>query len=218
MVLKEKSDMSNCDKALGFWKIGINYLHLVEAVSNETYRQGNNFVATWDVDMDERDSTDEGERASIKEFRNQTKWSDFNLAIPLLFNFYHGLELLLKGFICAKDIQIEPSHKLSKLLLDFQNNFQNCELTPYFEKYIEQNKLPSVLSEFCSTSDISIDDYYQALKYPEGTSGSHFQHHPLQYRGQKGSQFFQDLGNDIEKIRKKSITLGREIYPNCPNV
>jgi hypothetical protein len=210
--------MTNCNKALGFWKIGRNYLHLVGSVSNETYRQGNNFVATWDVDMDEWDSTDAGEEDSIEVFGNQTKWSDFNLVIPLLFNFYHGLELLLKGFICAKNIQIEQSHKLSKLLLDFKDNFQNCELTLYFEKYIEQNKLPNVLSEFCSTSGISIDDYYQALKYPEGTSGSHFQHYPLQYRGQRGSQFFKNLGDDIEKILKESLTLGREIYPNCPNV
>jgi len=32
---------SNCEKSLGFWTIGIQYLHLVSAVSNEIINQDN---------------------------------------------------------------------------------------------------------------------------------------------------------------------------------
>ena len=195
--------MSNCDKALGFWKAGIEYLHLVQAVSNETHRQGNVHMVISD------------EKISAEKYMDKTKWSDQNLVIPLLFNFYHGLEVLLKGFLCTTKIQIKASHRLSWLLSSFKAEFQNSNLIPYFEKYIDKNKLPDILLEFCSKSNVSIDDYYQALKYSEGTSGNQYQHHPLKYQGQKGVQFFADLRNDIEKIRRESVTLGRKICPNA---
>ena len=79
--------MSNCDKALGFWRVGIQYLHLVQAVSNETHRQGNAHLVMSD------------ETITTGKYMEETKWSDHNLVIPLLFNFYHGLETILKGFL-----------------------------------------------------------------------------------------------------------------------
>jgi hypothetical protein len=191
--------MSSCDKALGFWVVGIQYLHLVQAVSSEIHRQGNTHI----IMSDETITTDE--------YMEKTKWSDHNLVIPLLFNFFHGLETLLKGFLCANRIQVKKSHKLSELLISFKNEFYYSSLIPYFEKYIDKDKLPNILSEFCNKSNIGIDEYYQALKYSEGISGNQYQHYPLKYQGQKGVQFFDDLRKDIEKIRQGSISLGRKI-------
>lgn len=195
--------MSNCDKALGFWRVGIQYLHLVQAVSNETHRQGNaHFFMSND-------------KITTDKYMEETKWSDHNLVIPLLFNFYHGLETILKGFLCAKTPQVKPSHRLSQLLASFKADFQDSSLIPYFEKYIDKDKLPNILLEFCRKSNISIDDYYQALKYSEGTSGNQYQHYPLKYQGQYGIQFFVDLRNDIERIRRESVSLGRKMCPNA---
>ena len=195
--------MSECDKALGFWKIGIQYLHLVQAVSSETLRQGNAHMVISD------------ETITADQYMEKTKWSDHNMVIPLLFNFYHGLETILKGFLCAKRKQSKPSHKLSQLLTSFKAECQHSVLIPYFEKYIEKDKLPNILSEFCKKSNISIDDYYQALKYSEGTSGNQFQHYPLKHQGQKGIQFFIELQDDIEKIRRETVFFGRQICPNA---
>jgi len=195
--------MSNCDKALGFWKVGIQYLHLVQAVSSETLRQGNAHMVISDLPI------------TADQYMEKTKWSDHNLIIPLLFNFYHGLETILKGFLCANSEQSRPSHKLSQLLTSFKAEFQDSSLIPYFEKYIERDNLPNILSEFCIKSNISIDDYYQALKYSEGTAGNQFQHYPLKYQGQKGFQFFAELQADIGNIRRGTVSFGRQICPNA---
>ena len=36
---------------------------------------------------------------SWTEYEHKTRWNDFNIGIPILFNFYHGLELFMKGLL-----------------------------------------------------------------------------------------------------------------------
>lgn len=194
---------NNCDRALGFWTVGIQYLHLVQTVAAETAKQGN----SWIVISDAPNSTEK--------YDEKTTWSDHNLIIPLLFNFYHGLEVVLKGFLTAKGVSFRNSHKLSELLQDFNNHIPSNSLSVIFDKYINQQNLPSILKKYCAKSGISIDDYYQSLKYPESTRGNVFQHYPLKYKGEDGVQFFNDLINDIEIVRKDSVALGRNICPNA---
>jgi len=189
----------NCEQAVGFWKIGIQYLHLVQAVSNENNKQGNQLFITSDAPLTE------------KEYSEQTKWSDHNLVIPLLFNFYHGLEVLLKGFLASQGVSFKSSHKLSTLLLNFKKEFPKSELIPFFEQYILPKELPPVLSEFCDISSITIDDYYQSLKYSVSTKGNQFEHYPLKGKGEEGAKFFGQLAQDIETIRIKTVSLGRSI-------
>jgi hypothetical protein len=127
-----------CIKASSFWTVGIQYLHLVQSVSNETHRQGNAHIITSDTEI------------TATAYAEATKWSDHNLVIPLLFNFYHGLEALLKGFLHAKGVPVINSHKFSDLLSSFKSNYPCNPLTALFEKYIIQNLLPIILADFCT--------------------------------------------------------------------
>jgi hypothetical protein len=188
-------------KALAFWTIGIQYLHLVQAVSNEICQSENIHILISD------------EPISIEQYDEKTKWSDHALILPLLFNFYHGLEVLLKGFLSTRGLPLEKSHKLSELLKKFKDEYPTSNLIPFFEKYIEQAYLPSILSDFCNSSNITIDEYYQALKYGEATSGRQYQHLPLKYKDKEGVSFFSDLKNDIELIRKESVNLEKQMQP-----
>ena len=191
------------NKGKNFWEIGIQYLHLVEVVSNKISQKGNANYSISDKPI------------SLSELEEETKWSDFNLVIPLLFNFYHGIEVLLKGFINLKKNSNSSGHNLSDLLKDFEKFYPKSSLIPLFEKYVETKKLPPILSEFCRASSITIDDYYQALKYPESTKGQKFYHRSLEYKGADGVSFFIDLRNDIDEIRKKSVSLARKENPNA---
>ncbi|WP_126456004.1 hypothetical protein [Sulfuriflexus mobilis] len=192
-----------CADALGYWTIGIQYLHLTESVIEETISQGNIWMNVTDY------------TPSFDDYLNKTKWSDHNLIIPLLFDFYHGLEVLLKGFLVAEDIKIKTNHKLSDLHSSFETYYSNNKLSQYIEKYITQNKLPVLLNEFCEECGMSMDEYYQALKYPESTKGKPYRHTPLKYKGEQGVPFFKDMLNDIRSLRKEAVSLGRTI---CENV
>lgn len=196
-----------CEKAIGFWKIGIQYIHLVESVTTETIKQGNKYIVVLDG------------TATQKEFNEEIKWSDMNLVIPLLFNFYHGVEVILKGFLLSQEKELEKIHKLSGLLNDFNILFPNHRLGGLLSRYIITEQLPEPLASFCSASSISIDNYYEALKYPEGKNGVRqngniYKFSPLMYQGEDGLIFFSALAHDISDIRLETIALARIIYPN----
>ena len=190
---------TECDEALGYWTIGIQYLHIVESVARETIQQNNKWTVVADEDI------------SWEKYDSQTKWSDHNLIIPLLFDFYHGVEVLLKGFLIAKAELKNRNHKLSSLLEGFDKLFPNHNLSTLLSRYIVQAELPEPLASFCSQSSISIDEYYQALKYPESTNGKIYRHSPLKYKSDAGAPFFSNLINDIIQIRLDTVSLGRTI-------
>jgi hypothetical protein len=186
-------------EALAYWRIGLEYFHIVQSVVGETIKQGNIFI----VIMSEPISEDT--------FEQETKWSDHNLIIPVLFDFYHGLEVVLKGFIIASEHPFEKTHRLSNLLSDFEVYFPNQSLATLAGKYIKQGQLPNILASFCVDNGMTIDDYYQALKYPESTTGSIYQHDILKNRGELGLPFFKELVADVEKIMIETVALGRSL-------
>lgn len=152
---------------------------------------------------------------AAEQYMDQTRWSDHALVIPLLFDFYHGIEVLLKGFLVAKRMPVKKSHRLSALLSDFNSSFPSNGLDPLLAPYLDNSQLRQPLAEFCAESSITIDDYYQALKYPEGTSGKAFKHTPLKHRGRAGVTFFESLVEDIGNIRREAVALGTAICPNA---
>ncbi|MBU1705943.1 hypothetical protein KKG19_04450 [Patescibacteria group bacterium] len=187
---------SACEEALDYWTIGIQYLHMVEMVAKETIEQGNKFVVDSDKEI------------SWEQLISETRWSDHRLVIPLLFDFYHGVEILLKGFLICKSNREKKSHKLSSLLSAFETMYPDHDITRLLAPYITQNQLLEPLLSFCSESAISIDDYYQALKYPESTGGSIYRHMSLKYRGETGIDFFSRLVRDVNQLRREAVLLG----------
>ena len=151
---------NKCEEALGYWTIGLQYLHLVEAVIAETVAQRNAHVLVSDREI------------SWDQYERDTKWSDHRLVIPVLFDFYHGVEVILKGFLVAEGKTVGTNHKLSHLASEFETCFPCHTLGATARKYIAQDQLPDLLRSFCKASGITIDDYYQALKYPQSTRGN----------------------------------------------
>lgn len=143
-----------CQEALGYWTIGLQYLHLVEVVIAETVAQRNAHIVFSNTEI------------SRDQYERDARWSDHRLVIPLLFVFYHGIEVILKGFLVAAGASPETNHKLSQLVSAFEEQFPGHAIGTTVRKYIAEDKLPEVLASFCKTSGITIDAYYQALKYP----------------------------------------------------
>ena len=119
----------------------------------------------------------------------------------------------LKGFLVAVRAPAKTSHKLSKLILQFDIYFPGHALGVIAKKYIEQNQLPDLLKSFCKASGITIDDYYQALKYPQSTLGNVYKHYPLKNKDKDGVTFFQQLAKDISEAVRQIVTLGNSICP-----
>lgn len=199
----EEKTMScrHCKEAISYWRIGLQYLHLVQAVSEQTSETGNQFVVLSSAKLIE------------DEYIQRTRWSDHALVIPLLFDFYHGIEVVLKGFLIAKGQTPKRNHQLSMLLEKFNAQFPSNNIVPIMEPYILDHKLTSPLKEFCQESKIGIDAYYEALKYPQSKAGIIYEHTRLTYKGRKGVAFFGSLVKDIDLLRSTVVSLGRSVCP-----
>lgn len=136
---------------------------------------------------------------STEKYRDHTKWSDISIVEPLLFNFYHGIELSLKALLTVKGIQIQK-HDLSALFNRVNQEYNDCRVTDFYTKYISKEDLHPILLRFCSKSNISMDFFYQSLKYPSSTKGKSFKHGELQYNGKEGVELFKSIKYDVEKF------------------
>ena len=152
---------------------------------------------------------------SDEEYEEHTKWSDSYIVEPVLFNFYHGIELSLKFLILANGNEIRENHKLTKLLQTVNKHYQSEELINFYNKYIHLNKSPLIIQEFCKASNITMDFYYQSLKYPVSTTGENFELSFLRGREHHGIAFFQELYNDTKAVRK---LLNKIVSTECKNI
>jgi len=185
-------------EAMAYWSLGTQFLSLAEEVCKELSKAGNVHIAITDKLL------------ANGEYEEMTKWSDFSIGIPVLFNFFHGVELLLKGFI-ALSKQVPPHHRLTELLENFENRYPLTKVGELIKSYTKCLNPQSPLSRFFTTNGISIDDWYHALKYPDFKGRQQFSHFELKYGGTGTLNFWQSLGRDAGNLRLESVQLAKSL-------
>ncbi len=141
-----------------FISLGYNYLKIAINCIDEMERQGNK-DSVW--------SSGEHDAAELDRiFEDGTKWSDRTIGIPILFNFYHGVELILKGLIlkCGGELPSGGSHDLGRLLstLTKTHDAPDIALTDFFNELISYDP-----NGFFKSNNKEVSKYYELLKYPE---------------------------------------------------
>ncbi len=190
------------DRACSFWTAAIEFLALVENVANETIKQGNIWTLV------------RKELITPAEYENATRWSDHTIIVPLLFNLYHGIELLVKGFLLAPPAStVEAKHALQKLCCEFVQRYpQETEINRFLIKYTDEASLPPLLSEFLKSNRLSFKELYQALRYPSDVDFQNLKTYiKLKYNGENGLAFFRSLKEDIDAVRRATVKLERVI-------
>ena len=199
------------DVASSFWTVAFQYLMLVENVARETASDRNPLGLIKDVK--------EGP-ITENEPLGATRWSDHTLIIPLLFNLYHGIELLVKGFLLiTPGVDVKPRHSIQRLCREFSAAYPNeKELNAFFQKYTEESQLPSLLNEFLRDNALTFGDLYQSLRYPSDQDFMDLNLYvQLKHRGMRGVNFFQELHDGIKLIRPLAVRLGHSLEVNHKN-
>lgn len=180
---------------------------LVENVAHETASSDNPLGLTRDINKGP---------ITEDELAEATRWSDHSLVIPLLFNLYHGIELLVKGFLLiTPDIVVKPKHSIQRLCREFSAAYPDeIEINSFLHKYTEENQLPLLLSEFLKDNALTFADLYQSLRYPSDQDFVDMKRYmQLKHKGQDGIYFFQELHEAIKSIRPFAVRLGRSLKP-----
>jgi len=194
--MNEKFDIS-----LNFLTLSLKYLSLVKNVLKENIKQGNLHLIISNREISE------------EEYDHKTRWSDFNI-FPILFNFYHGLELLMKGFLILVDnYKVKPRHDFERLLNDFKLHYPSKkEISDILAKYLELHHMPELLSKWLEENKMDITQLHELLEYPfDKTFKKKINYLKLKYQQDKWLSFAKQLVNDIETLQKGSVQLYRSL-------
>lgn len=158
-----------------------------------------------------------------KDFNEKTKYCDYSIIYPLLFLFYHWIELILKGFLLVlveedpetkkPDTKKIAHHNIIKLLKEFKENYSNeKDIINFFEKYTKKNKMPFFLKVFFDENKLSVKNYYNFFRYPlDKNFNITCDYNSITHTGKKGLIFFRELLKDINECIKPIVKLGKKI-------
>lgn len=184
------------EKSLFLLKTSFQFLSLADVATEGLILQKNNNCIVTDS------------LATEEEFMEKTKYGDFNIGIAILFNLYHGIELLLKGFLLIKGFQLSK-HNLKRLRVEFEKRYPEEEqLNYFFNRYINDDHLPLYLNEFLTANKLEFGGLYEALRYPLDKNLNWPKiYDPLIYSGNYGYNFFSELHDDLEKAFHAAVKL-----------
>ena len=178
--------------------IGLSYqfLNLAKEAINEMEKQDNRTLILSDAKENKDDSW--------SEYENNTRWNDMNVGVPILFNFYHGLELMMKGltFEVSKDVKLDHNiESIYKNLASMPDGISN-ELISLFSKYIVDD---SPFHQFFKDNKSSPKDFFNVLKYPESKNKTRFSFSTIRGNEDNGLKRFIEIRNDVINIRTEII-------------
>jgi len=185
-------------QSLGYWTIGAQFLRLVHESCDELINSGNKHVVLTDSPL------------PPEEYGELTRWSDHSVGIPVLFNFFHGIELVLKGFLAANG-KVPRHHRLTDLLRDFEAYYPNTALGASLDSSIRKIGSDTPFGRFLGANSIQIDSWYESLKYPESNSGQLFTHFDLKYGGVDAVPFWTGIQTASATIRSQAVALSRSL-------
>ena len=136
--------------------LGYNFLQLTINAIEEMEIQGNAYIIYSNEPSNEEETWDN--------YKSKTRWNDNNIALPVLFNFYHGVELIIKGLTIQCGSNFETIHNLSILL----QNLVDSSNPP-------DNQLINLLKEvitydpngFFAKNQTTSSKAYLLFRYPE---------------------------------------------------
>ena len=178
------------------WIMAVNFLRLTEGACGQLVASNNAHFVIADSPTDP------------SEYQQITMWSDHSIGVPILFNFFHGVELILKGFISTASC-VPAHHILSKLHTEFEILFPSTALGITISKFVRDIDPTSPLGRFNIANGINIDSWYQSLKYPRSTKGKIFTHVELQYGGTHTVDFWDSIKLGASSIRIEAVELAR---------
>lgn len=149
---------------------------------------------------------------SDSEYAQHTEANDYNLAIPTIYNFYHGLELFLKGALSADGSLIKKNHDLDNLFKEFKKIYlKESNLVNLLEGVLSVPAMPEndSIRKFCERNKLSPAKFYEALRYPENRGGDAFKHIDLMHNEIEGVAYFKKMVDFVDRIIPMFVELSR---------
>jgi hypothetical protein len=171
-------------KKANYFSLSYNYWTLIKSSIDEMEIQGNKTLI---VSSHKPNETIE---QSFKNYYQKTKWNDVNIGVPILFNFYHGLELCMKGLL--QEIEKLPTNKTHKLTDYFELILENASL--FIPEILTSiGKVMNANDPFFFNNNSNLENYHKLLRYPESKKGNIFSYDEIKRKGKTGLKNFKTI-------------------------
>jgi hypothetical protein len=145
--------------AYQFWNLTREAITEMDKLDNRNF-----IVSDYDPSISEEESR--------KNYEFKTRWNDFNVGVPILFNFYHGLELYMKGLLqeIGELKNVNLNHGLKDLLnkiIENEDSLTN-EIVELLKYYLGSD---NPFYQFFLDNNGDVDKFYLFLRYPTPKSG-----------------------------------------------
>jgi hypothetical protein len=191
------------DNRLAFWLTGKQFLNLAAAAAREIVDSGNKSGTFHSGNI----SSEEVHAQHVE----QTKWADHNMAVPILFNMLHGIELMLKGFHPGK-IPRAKGHQLFIRLEQVEKIPGTCEFSSLVRQALHGNGGNlDLMHRFFAENSVDIEAWYEALRYPASLDGSkQFIHRSLTFQESDALEFWREVTAFSELAVKKAYEASKQ--------
>jgi len=146
-----------------------------------------------------------GKQISDKFSNKKLESNDLGFFCPVMFNFYHSLEVIYKGLASLHGKNVKRIHILSNLFfrgvqkINTISNEDKKMLYCYADTI--KNKFPD-FNDWLVSNKLTIDNFYEFLKYPESKNGTRFLEFNFLGKEKNTLPFYKNLRKDVITIRK----------------
>lgn len=178
-------------KSIDYFLTGVQYLEAAKVISREIIKHDNTSIVISKKPI------------NYKELSEKTQYSNERLILPLMFNFYHGLELMIKGFTIMKNCKFN-NHDSNSMVSNLYSLYpQDKNLIDIFSKHIF-NPYDFIKTYMSDNNIATISKFYESLRYPEDKFGSLFDHFTLKHNLNIDTKIFEEIVSDVDTIIEKS--------------
>ena len=143
--------------------------------------------------------------AAEKIMKRKVALSDLTLFLPALFDYYHGLELYIKGLLYMYNKNKTTTHETTALVAELKNTQTNKELIQLFEEVYAIKE--GIISKFKKENNISNQiAFYESLRYPvDNRFQQIYDYTSLRYNGNDGIKEMRKIIKKLNLISSKVI-------------
>lgn len=174
------------DRKLNFLGLSSTYWNLVSASIEEMIETNNSHGGTIHP-------SENGEAL----FKENTKWNSSNIGIPIIYNFYHGFELFIKGI--GLDFIEKNEHDLNPIIPQIKEKYQIASLHQLIDKYyttLESNPFQKFFKIYKPSC------VHLTLRFSESKKSKMYDTSSLYTQWKEGESIF-DMGKyDLEKFQE----------------
>lgn len=145
-------------------------------------------------------------------YNEQTKYSDFNIIIPILFNYYHGLELIIKAALEQIGKLEKDRHNIENLIKKLKEEYKEDER--FINYVVEKIDKPIQIVTKFQTDNNQINGFsvYEALRYPDNKSENKLiNYESLLHNGDTIVDDCRGIIQNIENIKIATVRKYREL-------